>query len=225
MLFLLVFAIVAVFAGPEPEGPAGPISRFPEISVARTVENGLYLAALMLRAPLALALFHRLRGTRPAAALFGSALSVVGLAVLAAGALPHVVTSRLSERYHADGATPGEQATLVLQWEANQAMFDALLLVGLLVMPVGVVLLGHAMRQNPGFGKITGSGAIALGAVAFGAATVMLVDPLSAAAAIGIFALIAFHLLAGWKAYRLSTTASVANAHQDVRLVGHDVAE
>ena len=207
VLFVVVFAIVGIFAGPEPAGPAGPISRFPEIRAVRTVENGLYLVALALWVPLALALFHGLRRTRPAAALFGSALNILGLAVLAAGAIPHVVTSRLSDLYHAPGATPDQQATLVLLWQANQAMFDALLLVGLLVMPVGVILFGLAMRRDPAFGKVVGNVSVALGVVGLAAAIVMLVDPLSAFAALGVFALIGFHLVAGWKTYRLSTTA------------------
>jgi hypothetical protein len=206
VLFVAVFVIVAVFAGPEPAGPAGPIERFPEIRVARTVENGLYLAALALWVPLALALVHCLRRTPRAFALFGSALNVVGLTVLAAGAIPHVVTSRLSDLYHADGATPEEQATLVLLWQANEGMFDALLLVGLLVMPVGVVLFGLAMRRDPAFGKVAGNVSVALGVVGLAAVTVMLVDPLSVVAALGVFALIGFHLVAGWKTYRLSTT-------------------
>ena len=100
---------MAIFAGPEPAGLAGPISRFPEIRVVRTVENGLYLAALALWVLLALALFQSLRRTRPASALFGSALNIFGLAVLAAGAIPHVVTSRLSDLYHADGVRPDDQ--------------------------------------------------------------------------------------------------------------------
>jgi hypothetical protein len=207
VLFVVVFAIVGIFAGAEPAGPAGPISRFPGIRVARTVENGLYLAALALWVPLALALFHRLRRTRPASALFGSALNILGLAVLAAGAILHVVTSRLSDLYHADSVTPDERAALVLLWQANQAMFDALLLVGLLVMPVGVILFGLAMRQDPAFGKVAGNVSVALGIVGLGAATIMLVDPLSAVAALSVFALIGFHFVAGWKTYRLSSTA------------------
>jgi hypothetical protein len=207
VLLVVVFALVAIFAGPEPAGLAGPISRFPEIRVVRTVENGLYLAALALWVLLALALFHTLRRTRPASALFGSALNIFGLAVLAAGAIPHVVTSRLSDLYHADGVRPDDQATLVLLWQANQALFDALLLVGLLVMPVGVILFGVAMRQHPAFGKVAGNVSVALGVVGLAAATVMLADPLSAVAALGVFALIGFHLVAGWKTYRLSRTA------------------
>jgi hypothetical protein len=207
VLFVVVFAIVLIFAGPEPAGPVGAISRFPEIRVARTVENGLYLAVLVLWVPLALGLFHSLRRTRPASALFGSALNIVGLAVLAGGAIPHVVTSRLSDLYHADGATPDEQATLVLLWQANQGMFDALLLVGLLVMPVGVILLGLAMRRDLAFGKIIGTVSVALGVVGLAAATAMLIDPLSPVAALSVFALIGFHLVAGWKTYRIATTA------------------
>jgi hypothetical protein len=175
--------------------------------VARTVENGLYLAVLALWVPPALALFHSLRSTRLASALFGCALNIFGLAVLAAGAIPHVVTSRLSDLYHADGATPDEQATLLLLWQANQAMFDALLLVGLLLIPVGIVLFGLAMRQDPAFGKVTGNLSVALGVVGLAAAMVMLVNPLTAVAALGVFALIGFHLVAGWKTYRLSTAA------------------
>jgi hypothetical protein len=212
VLLVVVFAIVGIFAGPEPAGPAGPISRFPEIRVARTVENGLYLAVLALWVSLALALFHGLRRTRPAAALFGSALNIVGLAVLAAGAIPHVVTSRLSDLYHAAGVSPDEQATLVLLWQANQAMFDALLLVGLLVMPVGIILFGIAMRLDPGYGKVAGTLSVALGVLGLAAATVMLVDPGSPVAALGVFALIGFHLVAGWKTYRLSTIASTVSA-------------
>jgi hypothetical protein len=132
-------------------------------------------------------------------------LNIVGLAVLAAGAIPHVITSRLSDRYHAAGATPDEQATLVLLWQANQGMFDALLLVGLLVMSVGVILLSLAMRREPAFGKVAGNVSLALGAVGLAAATVMLLDPLSTIAALSVFALIGFHLIAGWKTYRLST--------------------
>lgn len=202
VLFVAVFAIVVIFAGPEPAGPAGPITRFPQIAVVRTVENGLYLAVLVMWVPLALALFHNLRRTRPAAALFGSALNIVGLAVLAAGAIPHVVTSRLAELYHADGATPDEQAALVLLWQANQGLFDALLLVGLLVVPVGIVLLGIAMRPDPAYGKGTGNASVALGLLGLVAGTLMLIDPLSSAAVLGVFAVIGFHLIAGWKTYR-----------------------
>jgi hypothetical protein len=207
VLFIVVFVIVGAFAGPDPAGPAGPISRFPEIRTERTVENGLYLAVVVLWVPLALALGHGLRRTRPASAIFGTALLLLGLTVLAAGAIPHVVTAGLSDRYHAAGATAAEQAALVLQWQATAGMFDALLLVGLLVMPVGVILLGSAMLRTPAFGKLAAGVSVVLGVASLGAAIVVLIDPQSLAAALGVFALIGFHLVAGWQVYRLSRTA------------------
>jgi hypothetical protein len=51
--------------------------------------------------------------------------------------------------------------------------------------------------------KVAGNVSLALGVVGLAAA---LVIPLSASAALGVFALIGFHLIAGWKTYRLSTT-------------------
>jgi hypothetical protein len=101
-----------------------------------------------------------LAGSWPAIpGLAGVASVDVGLSVLAAGAIPHVVTSRLSDLYHADNATADDRATLVLLWQANQAMFDALLLVGLLVMPVGVILLGFAMSRDPPSARLPGASA------------------------------------------------------------------
>lgn len=206
-LFIVVFAIVGIFVGSVPAGLDGPISHFPEIRTARTFENGLYLAVLVLWVPLALALFHGLRRSHPAAALFGSALNVFGLVVLAAGAIPHAVQVRLSDLYRAEDATAAQQEALPLLWEANQGVFDALLLVGLLVMPVGVVLLGLAMRRSPAFGKAAGNVSVVLGVVGLAAATAMLIDPTSAIAAIGVFALLGFHFLAGWKTLRLAESA------------------
>jgi hypothetical protein len=74
-----------------------------------------------------------------------------------------------------------------------------MLLVGLLVMPVGVVGFGLAIRRDPAFGPVVGT--VSVGLVA---ATVMLVDPQLALAAVSVLALIVFHLIAGWKTYRLS---------------------
>ena len=127
VLFILVFAIVAAFAGPDPAGPAGPITRFADIQAVRTAENTLYLAVLVLWIRLFLAVYRCLRRTGPAPALFGSALGIVGLGVLAAGAIPHVATARLADLYHAPGATADDRAALAHVWQATQGVFDALL--------------------------------------------------------------------------------------------------
>jgi hypothetical protein len=220
VLFLFVFVFVGAVVGPDPAGPAGPVTRFPEIRAARTLENALYLVVLALFVIHFLALYRALRGASLAPALFGSVVGIVGLAVLAAGALPHVATTRLSDLYHAPGATPQDQATVVLLWQANQGIFDALLAVGLVLLPIGLVALGVAMLRAPAFGKGFGGATVALGVLGTGSASALLLDPLSPVAVVGFLALIVFHLVLGWKVHRLSTPPVRSSAH---RLTAADV--
>jgi len=204
VLFLFVFVFVGAVVGPDPAGPDGPVIRFPEIRAARTLENSLYLAVLALWVIHFLTLYRALRPTSLAAALSGSVLGILGLAVLAAGALPHIATTRLSDLYHAPGATPQDQATVVLLWQANQGIFDALLVVGLVFLPIGLVALGVAMLRAPGFGKGFGGATVALGVAGIGSIAAVLIDPLSPTAVVGFLALIVFHLVLGWKLRSLS---------------------
>ena len=69
-----------------------------------------------------------------------------------------VATAPLSDLYHAAGATPQDQATLVLVWHGIHAMFDALLFTGLAIVPLGLIPLGAAMLRAPGYGKPMGAG-------------------------------------------------------------------
>lgn len=199
ILFILVFIIVAVFVG-DPGGA----ERFPEIRTARTVENTLYLVCLILWVPHFLALARPLQETRLASALFGSVLGVLGLGVLAAGAFPHVATVPLSDLYHGTGATPADQAAIVLLWEAIWGIFNALLFTGLAIVAAGVSTLGVAMLGTPTFGRRFGWMSLILGVCGIAAALAALIDPSSQFVAIGIFALIIFHIVLGWKVYRLS---------------------
>ena len=205
ILFMAVFAIVGFGpVGMEPVEPAGDVMRFPEIRTARIVENGLYLTVLVLWVIPFLALYRALRGTSLAPALFGSALGILGLVMLAAGALPHVTTDPIADLYHAPGATPEDQATLVLLQQATQGIFDALLITGLFILPIGLIALGIAMLGAPDFGKGFGGVSVALGVAGSVAACVLLVDPASPIAVVGVFALIVFHLVLGRKVYSLS---------------------
>ena len=86
---------------------------------------------------------------------------------------------------------------------ATQGMFDALLVTGLFVLPMGLIALGVAMLGAPAFGRGGGRTSVALGVVGAGAASALLVD-VSAIGAVGVFALIVFHLVLGWKVHRLS---------------------
>lgn len=207
ILLIAVFAIVGFGpVGMESADPAGDVVRFPDIRAARIVENGLYLTVLVLWVITFLALYRALRGTSLAPALFGSALGILGLVMLAAGALPHVTTDPISDLYHSPGATPEDQATLVLLQQATQGIFDALLITGLFILPTGLIALGVAMLGAPAFGKGFGGVSVALGVVGGVAACVLLVEPASPIAAVGVFALIVFHLVLGRKVYSLSKT-------------------
>jgi hypothetical protein len=199
IVFIIVFVIVFVFIGSDPNEPMG----FPEIQVARTFEDGLYLAVFVLWIPHFLALYRALRAESLAPALFGSVLGIVGIVVLAAGALPHIVTLRVSELFHAQGTTAGEQAALELMWKAVYGVFDALLVVGLIFATIGVICLGAAMVKNTKFGKGIGWISVVLGVIGTVTAAVLLWSP-SMLAAIALFTLIIFHVVAGWKTYRLS---------------------
>ena len=178
ILFIVVFAVVIAFVGSNPAEPEG----YPDIRVARTIENSLYLVVFVLWVTHFLALYRALRETSLAPALFGSGLGIVGLGVIAAGALPHVATARISDLYHAPGTSPEDQATLALAFEAIQGIFESLLIVGLFIVPIGIIVLGIAMLGSPAFGK------------GFGWASVV----------VGVFALIIFNIVVGWKVYSLS---------------------
>ncbi len=65
--------------------------------------------------------------------------------------------------------------------------------------------LGIAMLGAPAFGKGFGGASVVLGLVGGVAACVVLVDPASPIFPVGVFALIIFHLVLGWKVYRLSS--------------------
>jgi hypothetical protein len=210
VVFVLVFVIVAVFVGSAPSETEELLERFPDDRAAHTIENSLYLVVLVLWTVHFLALYRALRQASLAPALFGSVLGIVGLTVLAAGALPHVATLRISDLYHAAGTSPDERATLVSLWDATQGLFDALFIAGLAVLPIGLIVLGIAMLEAPAFGPGVGRLSIGLGALGVVAAVVLLIEPESDVAFVGVFALIVFHLVLGWRVLGLSGEPSGA---------------
>jgi hypothetical protein len=151
-----------------------------------------------------LALYRALRRTSLAPTLFGSALGILGLVVIMVGALPHVAQAPLSDLYHAPGATPADQATLALLWQAIWGIFDAMLYVGFLVVPIGLILLGVAMLGAPAFGKGFGGVSMGLGGIGLVAAVLQMVDPASMVGALSFLGMILFFLVLGWKVYSLS---------------------
>jgi hypothetical protein len=206
ILFILTW--VVVLAGPvgmeDPADLAGWVTRFPDIRAARIVENGLYLVALILEVPLFLALYRALRGTSLAPALFGSVLGILGLVAMVVSTTPHIAHAPLSDLYHAPGATPADQATIALVWQATWGIFYAMLYVGFFVVPIGLIALGVAMFGAPAFGKGFGGVSVVLGVVGLVAAVLQMVDPSSMIGAGSYFACLIFYFVLGWKVYSLS---------------------
>ena len=204
VLMVVTFVIVGVFVGTD-DSAAVLIERFPEIRVARTVENGLFLALLVLWVLHFLALYRALSRESLAPALFGSAIGIVGLVVMAAGNAHHVAQFPLSNLYHAPGVTPEEQASLVVLWQATMGILEAMLVTGLILVPLGLICLGVAMLRAPTFGKGFGGVSVVLGVLGFAGGSLMFADPASVLGPVAaVFTLIIFHFVLGWKVYRLS---------------------
>lgn len=206
ILFILVWIIVGV--GPvgmeEPADLAEWVTRFPDIQAARVVENVIYLVGLILEVLLFLALYRALRKTSLAPALFGSVLGILGLVAMVVSATPHVAHAPLSDLYHAPGATPEDQATIALLWQATWGIFDAMLYVGFFVVPPGIIALGVAMLGAPAFGKGLGRMSVVLGVLGLVAAVLQMVDPSSMIGAGSYFACLIFYFVLGYKVYSLS---------------------
>lgn len=198
LLFLLVFVIVGAFVPGEAADPATAVRFFPDVATVRIVENGLYLVVMVLWMASFVAVGV---GSRASAAgsRIGATLGVAGLVVLVVGALPHVAIAPLSALYHADGATTADQATIAVAWQAIQGMLDASLVAGLATVSAGVAVLGVAMAGAAAYGRRVGGFAVVVGAIALGASVVAILDPGSPAPAAGMVALIAFHVVAGWR--------------------------
>jgi hypothetical protein len=218
VLLTFVFVFVGAVVGPDPAGPEGPVSRFPQIAAARTLENSLYLVVMALWTVQVVALSRALSAAGGGAARVGGALGVAGLAVLAAGAMPHVVATRLSDLYHAAGASAADQATIAIVWQANLGLFDALMVVGLALLPMGLVALGMAMRREPAFGRGFGAVTVLLGLIGVGAASAFVLEPRVPTVFIGFLALIVLTVVVGVKSVRLSRAARPAPAGRELRV-------
>ena len=206
ILYILGFVILIVFVGPPPADPEGLVMRFPNVRAALATGQSLATVAGFLSIALLLALSRALRGTGPGLAHFGSLLGVLGLLVLALGvSSTFVAVAPLSDLYHAPGATPEEQATLVLLWQATQGITFTFHFVGNLFVMVSLIALGVAMLGAPAFGKGFGGVSVVLG----GVGTVAVYTNLVILAAIGVavLATIIFVPLLGWKVYTLSREA------------------
>ena len=203
VFILTIVALVASTFSTAPADPAGLVARYPDIRTTVALAETLDLVAVILWVVLFLALHRSLRAMSPAPALFGSVLGVLGLAMLLVGAITYVAFDPISNLYHAQGATPPAQATLVIAWQATQGVFNETDTVGFLLMSLGFVILGVGMLRVQAFGKTLGWLSIILAAIGVVGISVFSVTS-PTFALFGILVFIVLPVVLGWKVYRLS---------------------
>jgi hypothetical protein len=207
---LTLLTAVTLF-GFVPQAPAdtyGLVQRYPDVRAAYAMGETLSLVSVMLAVAFYLALYHALRGTSLAPALWGIALALLGMAALAVQGVPRVVFGSISDLYHAPGATPQDQATLVLIWQTTESLFKELDSAALIFQATGYILFGIAMLKNPNFGKTYGGVTIVLALAGLTGLYVLGINSLLFAP-LGLFVFILLPLFLGWKLLRVSRGAWV----------------
>lgn len=204
VLLLAVFAFLAAFVGLETLDAEAAVERFPEVRWARIIENTAYLFAIALWALHSVALVVALRATSYGPALAGCVISVLGLAVLATGAIPHTATTVISDLYHAPETSADIKPVLILAWHVGQGWVDMFVVTGVVLTPIGMLLYALAMRPVAGFGRWIPWVALALGVAGLCAAGASLIEE-GDIVGVGVFALVFFHAIVGWRTFRLAT--------------------
>jgi hypothetical protein len=173
----MVGAVIVVVALGLPDA-ADPetLTDFADIESGRIAEHFLYLGALVLFALHVFVLNRLLRAAHSAAALFGTVLQAFGLVILAASAMLHVSTVPLARLYTAPGASPENLRAIEYSWTAAQSVFDTMLATGLLLVPIGIALMGLALRGSDLYGRWLSWIAIILGLVGTIGAAIEVVD-------------------------------------------------
>ena len=148
-VLLIGSAVVVGALGLPDASDVETLTDFADIESGRIAEHFLYLGALVLFALHVLVLHRLLRSAHQAAALFGAAIAEFGLLIMAASSMLHVSTSPLSDLYTAPDTPATDLRSIEYAWHGAQSVFDTMLATGVLLVPIGIVLLGVAMRSAP----------------------------------------------------------------------------
>ncbi len=199
LLMLAAFAVVGTLGLPDPSS-AESLQRFPEIQQGRVVENLLYLAAVVFWAVQHDLLHRLLSSTGPVLTSAARTVGLLAVAALAVSALLHLSTAPMSQTYQQAGEA--DRDGVVQAWAAAQAVMDAVLITGALLLPVTVVLFGVALRSL--MGPALGWSAVALGAAGVVGAILAAANGPSVLVAVSILGALVFHLAVGVRCIRLS---------------------
>ena len=206
-IFFIFTIVTLIEFGPSTTAtPAQLVTNFPNVRTGLAVGNGFYFLVSVSLVGLALGLYRALRGTSPGPAVFGTVLYVLGLGVTFIEDTTQFAFDPISNLYHAPGATPADQATLALIWQATQGMFNEFDVAATILLSTGLIILGVAMFRTPSFGRVFGGLSVVIGGAQIVA--VNLVSTNSAAyAPFALLAFLVFPVLFGWKLYRMSSAA------------------
>src|SRR5712664_3314748 len=164
-VFFILTIVTLVEFGPSTTATAAQlVMNFPSVRTGLAVGNGFYFLVSVSLVGLALGLYRALRGTSPGAAVFGTVVYVLGLGVTFVEDTTQSAFDPISNLYHAPGATPADQAILVLMWQATQGMFNEYDVAATLLLSTGLIILGVAMFRTPTFGRVFGGLSVVIGA-------------------------------------------------------------
>ncbi len=203
---LASFVVVVVLELPD-ASDVESLTDFADLQSGRIAEHLLYLGALMLFALHVFVLQRVLRPAHQPAALFATVFGAFGLAIMAASSLLHVSTAPLADLRTDPDATADDLRAIDYAWHGAQSVFDTMLTTGALLVPIGIVFFGLAMRRSSDFGPRFAAFAVGLGLVGTVGAVVGVVDPGSLAVAVSVLALVVFHLATGWRTLRRTRTS------------------
>jgi hypothetical protein len=208
VLMLGAGVVVGVLGLPD-ASDVETLTDFADIKSGRIAENTLYLGALMMFALHTFVLYRLLEEVHPAAALFGTVTAAFGLVIMAASSLLHVATSPLADLYTDPDTPPEGLQSIEYAWHGAQSVFDTMLTTGILLVPIGIVLLGVAMWSAPAFGRRLTLLSLGLGTVGIVGAAIAVIDPGSASSAVSVLATVAFYLSTGWRTLALGNEGSI----------------
>jgi hypothetical protein len=201
--FILTIVTLIEFGPSTTATPAQLVMNFPNVRTGLAVGNGFYFLVSVSLVGLALGLYRALRGTSPGPAVFGTVLYVLGLGVTFVEDTTQFAFDPISNLYHAPGATPADQATLALIWQATQGMFNEFDVAATILLSTGLIILGVAMFMTPTFGRVFGGLSIVIGAAQIVAINIVSTNS-ATYAPFALLAFLIFPVLFGWKLYSLS---------------------
>ena len=205
-VFFLLTIITLVEFGPSTTAPAAQlVMNFPNVRTGLAVGNGFYFLVSVSLVGLVLGLYRALRGTS-AFALFGTVLYALGIGVTFVEDTTQFAFDPISNLYHAPGATPADQATLALMWQATQGIFNEFDTSATILLSAGLIVLGVAMIRTKSFGKVFGGLSVVIGAAQILAINIVSTNS-AAYAPFALLAFLIFPVVFGWKLYGLSKAA------------------